>query len=170
MTPEEAVLKHLTLPEGYGAITCWDEFLSSCLHVGGCDWLADLNECHNPIPGEAVKALCLRHEAVIQQLREAEAKAAACVLAMKPLLGDVEYRAHDHEAPADMREDALAYVSACDADALPARAKSLLAVVEAAVWWARAKQPGSAFQYRSAVDALSAAVDAWRATERGAGK
>lgn len=126
-------------------------------------------------------AVIAEHEKLRQQLREAEAKAAACVLAMKPLLGDAERVAHDREAPADMREDAWAYVSACDADALPTRAKALLAVVEAADAFVKARESFSDFDINtrqadwnkgcdlmeSTWTAFIAAVYAWR---KGGGK
>lgn len=67
MTPEEAVLKHLAPPDDYGMTEeNWGDILKNYLTCG-CDWLEHMNEWHNPIPGEAVKALCLRHEAVIAE-------------------------------------------------------------------------------------------------------
>jgi hypothetical protein len=110
-------------------------------------------------------------DALHQQLREAEAKAAACSVALEAFLnwhgGLIPCRdfVKQYGMPPDniaTLERFINYGQAALA-ALPARATAMLAVVEAADVWNKAKRGtdhGESFCHAS--DALSAAVAAWR--------
>jgi hypothetical protein len=108
-----------------------------------------------------------------QQLREAEAKAAACSVALEAFLnwhgGLIPCRdfVKQYGMPPNniaTLERFISYGQAAIA-ALPARAKALLAVVEAADRWERLRglsDPTSFNQCGIAEGDIAAAVDAWR--------